>query len=403
MSSRSRLVMQGVIALVVLLIAGAAFAFLALPSMVEANLNRVTVPGPYSHGPTAYQIHVRATVVDLHSDALLWNRNLLVRQNRGHVDVPRLAEAGVALQVFSAVTKTPKNQNYESNGADTDNITALAILQRWPRPTWDSTLQRALYQAQQLHEYADNSMRVLRVIEDRASLDEFIQGRLPRRYRVSGLLAIEGLHCLEGKIENVDVLFKAGYRMMGLTHFFDNELGGSAHGLEKGGITEFGRQVVKRMEELGIIVDLAHASPQLFDDVLAMATRPLVVSHTGVRAVCDNARNLDDDQLRAVAANGGVVGIGFWDAAICDVSVEGIVKSIQHAISVAGIEHVALGSDFDGATTTPFDASGIPKITEALMLEGMSHEDIRAVLGGNAFRVISEGIPPGEPGQQTEE
>jgi membrane dipeptidase len=105
----------------------------------------------------------------------------------------------------------------------------------------------------------------------------------------------------------------AGFRMIGLAHFFDNEFAGSAHGVEKYGLTEQGRALVRDMERRKILVDLAHASPKTIEDVTAMASRPVIFSHTGVRGTCDNRRNLSDEQLRKIAATGGVIGIGFWD------------------------------------------------------------------------------------------
>jgi membrane dipeptidase len=188
-------------------------------------------------------------------------------------------------------------------------------------------------------------------------------------------------------------LYDAGFRMMGLTHFFDNELGGSAHGVSKAGLTSFGRDVVTRMEARHIIVDLAHTSPQMKRDVLAMATRPVVVSHGGVAATCPGPRNLTDDELKAIAANGGLVGIGYWDAAVCEVTVAAIVKAIAHAVQVMGVEHVALGSDFDGATTEPWDTRGLGLITEGLLSAGFSPDAIRRVMGGNTLDFLRQQLP----------
>ena len=200
---------------------------------------------------------------------------------------------------------------------------------------------------------------------------------------------------LEGRLENVDVMWDAGFRMMAPTHFFDNEVGGSAHGVTKGGLTALGRQVIARMESRGMLVDLAHASPKTIADVLALATRPVVVSHTGVRGTCDNARNLSDAELRGVAATGGVVGIGYWDTAVCGQDVAAIVRAIRHAVAVAGVDHVGLGSDFDGAVTVPFDASGLPLLTQALLAAGLSEDEVGKVMGGNVRRVLLAALPPG--------
>ena len=139
---------------------------------------------------------------------------------------------------------------------------------------------------------------------------------------------------------------------------------------------------------------LDRTSPRLVDDILSAATRPVVVSHTGVTATCDNNRNLTDAQLRRIAANGGIVGIGYFEAAVCETSAASIARAIRHAADVAGIEHVALGSDFDGATVTPFDASGLVQITEALLAEGYSEQEVRLIMGGNVVSLLLRLLPP---------
>ena len=225
-----------------------------------------------------------------------------------------------------------------------------------------------------------------------------VDGLLADRHKgatvVGGLLSIEGLHNLEGRFENLDVLYAAGFRIAGLTHFFDNEVAGSMHGVAKGGLTGLGRQVVQRMEALGMIVDLAHASHATVADVLAMAKRPVVSSHAGVQATCKVNRNLTDDEVRGIAKTGGVVGIGFWDGAICSTRPEAAAKAIAYVRDLVGIDHVGLGSDFDGSTTTGFDASQIVAVTQALLDAGFSEDDIRKVMGGNVLRVIRAGLVP---------
>jgi len=193
---------------------------------------------------------------------------------------------------------------------------------------------------------------------------------------------------------NLDTLFAHGFRMAGLAHFFDNEVAGSAHGVVKGGLSPLGRRVVQRMQQLGMIVDLAHVSPRAFDDVLEMARRPVVVSHTGVQATCAGPRNLTDDQLRRLATNGALIGIGFWDGAVCDLAPRAIARAIRHAANVAGLSHIALGSDWDGATTVAFGADQVAQVTEALLQEGFSPPEIRAVMGENAIRFLMENLPP---------
>ena len=376
--------------IILLIAAGSVFA---LPSLLDRKMNSVESPAPYPASESANQLHQQLFIADLHDDVLLWERDLLKRYDFGHSDLPRMLEGRVGLQVFSTVTKTPRGINYERNSGDTDNITLLAMAQRWPKATWSSLLQRALYQAHKLDEASANSDGRLVLIKTRSDLVDFVSAWQKDPQRVAGILATEGLQPIEGKLENVDTLYDAGFRITGLTHFFDNEVGGSAHGLEKGGLTPLGRQVIKRLEEKAMLIDLAHASRPLIDDVLAIATRPVLVSHTGVEGTCKGTRNLSDKHLKAIAATGGVIGIGYWDAAVCATSVEAIVKAMRYTAGLIGVQHVALGSDFNGTIHAPFDVTGLPQLTEGLLKAGFSHADITAIMGGNFQRVLLASRP----------
>ena len=379
-------------ALLILVPVGAAI-FFSLPTLLDRQMNSVANPAPYPAGAAAEELHQRLFVADLHDDALLWQRDLLQRHDYGHSDLPRLLEGHVGLQVFSTVTKTPRGINYQSNPSDTDNITLLAMAQRWPRATWDSLLQRALYQAGKLEQAAAGSAGQLVLVRSRGDLQAFLQAWQQDPQRVAALLATEGLHPIEGQLENLDRLYDAGFRIAGLTHFFDNEVGGSAHGLEKGGLTPLGRQVVARLEEKRMLIDLAHASKALIDDVLAVARRPLLVSHTGVAGTCPGPRNLSDEHLKRIAASGGVIGIGYWDAAVCATSVDAIVRAIRYTADKVGVAHVALGSDFNGTVHTPFDSTGLAQITEGLQKAGFSEAEIAAIMGGNVRDLLLASLP----------
>lgn len=380
-------------AVAALLVVALGIFFFVLPSLFEARVNPVIEPPPYLASPEATNLHEALLVADLHADSLLWGRDLVEHGDRGQVDIPRLIEGNVALQVFSVVTKSPRGLNIERNDDKTDDITLLAIAQRWPLRTWFSLKARALYQAERLRAMAGDADGKLVLVRSERDLRIFLDRRKLEPGIVAGLLAIEGAHVLEGDPANVDAMFDAGYRMMSLAHFFDSELGGSAHGVDKGGLTDLGRDVVGRMEAKSMIVDLAHASDKQIEDVLAMATRPVVVSHAGVKGTCDNRRNLSDEQLKGIAANGGLVGIGFWETAVCGKDAAAIARAIQYAVGVMGVDHVALGSDFDGAVPTPFDASGMVKLTEALLAAGFSRDDIGKVMGGNEIRFLLENLP----------
>jgi microsomal dipeptidase-like Zn-dependent dipeptidase len=366
------------------------------PGDIEASMNKIDGKPLPKVSAEAIALHKTLTIVDLHSDTLMWKRNLLNAADRGHMDLPRLAEGNVALQVFSSVTKTPKGQNYDGNGADTDNITLLTIAQLQPVRTWSSLIERSLYHAQKRDDAVRNSAGKLKPVNNWKQLAYLLQehdGRHPKPY-VGAMLSIEGLHNLEGKAANLDRLYKAGFRMAGLTHFFDNELAGSMHGLKKGGLTPFGREIVAKMESKGMIVDIAHCSHQCVAEIFRIARRPVVSSHGGVQATCKVNRNLTDEEIKGVAATGGVIGIGYWEGAVCDTSPKSVATAMKHVRDLVGIEHVALGSDYDGATTVRFDTSQLVQVTQALMDAGFTPDEIRAVMGDNAVRVLRAGLQP---------
>ncbi len=377
---------------VLLLVLGGAVLLSLAPGLAERRMNRVSGRS-IEVSDHARKIHASLFVADLHADTTLWNRDLLGRGSRGHVDVPRLIEGGLALQAFTIVTKTPRNMNIERNTAKSDNITLLAVAQLWPPRTWNNLTERALYQASRITDAAARSEGRLSVIRTAADLDAFVTRRSQDRKVVAAFIGVEGAHALSGSLANLDRLFDAGVRMMAPTHFFDTEIGGSAHGESGGGLTPLGRQWVERMEAKKMLIDLAHASSKTIDDVLGMATRPVVVSHTGVRGTCDNRRNLSDAQLAAISAKGGVIGIGVWETAVCGKDAHAIARAIAHAVNVAGFEHVALGSDFDGAVEAPFDATGLPQITQAMLDLGLDRTVIEGVMGGNIRRLLQASLP----------
>ncbi|MCP5384175.1 MAG: dipeptidase [Sphingomonadaceae bacterium] len=381
------------VGLALLIVFAATIFFVFAPKWAEESMNRIDGEPLIEVSAEAEALHKTLTIVDLHSDTLMWDRDLNVRGTRGHMDMPRLRDGNVALQVFSSVTKTPKGQNYDSNGADSDNITLLAIGQLQPIRTWNSLLQRSLYHAQKLEQAAGEAsdLQLIRAPQD---IDGLLARRKVKGNSTGALFSAEGLQSLEGDLDNLDVLYDAGMRMAGLTHFFDTDLAGSMHGLEKGGLTEKGRNAVMRMEDMGMIVDIAHCSHKCVADILSMARRPVVSSHGGVQATCEVNRNLTDDEIRGVAKTGGIIGVGYWEGAVCSTDPRATAKAMKHIRDLVGIEHVALGSDYDGATTVRFDTSQLTQVTQALMDEGFSEDEIRAAMGGNAIRVLSEGLKP---------
>jgi microsomal dipeptidase-like Zn-dependent dipeptidase len=361
-------------------------------AVVERRRHRVT-GGAQRASPRAVELHRSLAVVDLHADSLLWGRDLLHRSSYGHLDVPRLIEGGVALVGLAAATRVPWRPNLERNSDRGDLVRLIALSRRWPKTARGDLTARAVFLADRLRSMAAASDERLTVIERRADLDAYLSARAAEPGQTAAFLSIEGAHALEGDPERLDLLARAGYRMLAPSHFLDTPFAGSAHGEVKRGLTPLGRELLSRAEAAGIAFDVAHASSATIDDVLSLAARPVVASHTGVRAAVRGIRNLPDDQVRGIAATGGLVGIGFWPVACGGEDVRSIARSVVAAIGLAGVDHVGLGSDFDGAVSAPIDASGMAAVTDALLAEGLSDAEIAAVMGGNAIRVLRTTLP----------
>lgn len=341
----------------------------------------------------AQSFHDSLWIADFHNDALLWNRSLLPRNHRGQVDLPRLRAGGFELAVFSATTRMHIDSNYHRTLPVLDILPAVAVASRWPRRAWFDPYQRALALAHKLHTEADASNGQLRVVSSREDLDALTRAQASGDSVIGAVLLVEGLHAIDGDVARVDSLFAAGYRVFGIAHMFDNEVGGSAGGWKKGGLTSLGRRVVARIDSLGGIIDLAHASRATIDDVLAITSRPVVVSHTGLTSTCPGPRNLPDEVVARIARNGGVIAIGFWKQAVCGRDARAIARAIRHAMDVAGSEHVALGSDFDGGVAMPFDSAHLSALTAALIDEGLTHDEVQRVMGENAKTLLMEMLP----------
>jgi membrane dipeptidase len=373
--------------------AGSRIAGRALVGRTEARLCVTTNRPPYRASDRARALHQQLWVADLHADSLLWGRDLLERSTRGQVDLPRLRDGNVALQVLAATTKSPRHLNLERNDDRSDDVVLLALALGWPPATWRHLLPRALHLAARADDLAARSGGAFRIIRSKVDLADYEAAKRLDAALTAGLLAIEGAHALDGDPAKVEVVADAGFRMMSPSHFFDTAFGGSAHGVVKGGLTDAGREMVRRMEARGLLVDVAHASAATIDDILAMARRPVVASHTGLRGVADNNRNLTDAQAAGVAATGGLIGIGFWPTACGGDDAAAIARAILYAVDIAGIEHVGLGSDFDGAVPVPFDASGLVLLTDALIDVGFADDEIAKVMGGNARRLLADVLP----------
>jgi microsomal dipeptidase-like Zn-dependent dipeptidase len=375
--------------LFILIIAIAGF-FLFVPRYLDQTSNKVTQSGASTKNEWYDSIPF---IADLHCDELLWDRNLLKKITYGHVDVPRMQQANMAFQVFTIVSKVPAGINIEQNDDKSDQIALLGFAQLRPVSNWFSIKARALNQCKTLHEFAAESDGKLRVITSKIDLQKFISDRAKKKSLTSGMLGLEGAQPLEGDLANLDEFYKAGVRYIGLAHFYDNEWAGSAHGMRKGGLTEIGKKLIHKMDSLHIMIDLAHSSQQTINDVFALHDGPVLVSHTGIKGVCNNQRNLTDEHLMEIGKRNGLVGIGLWETAVCGKDAAATAKSIRYVADKIGVDKVALGSDWDGAIEAHFDVTGLPLLVTALEKENFTRSEIEKILGGNVRDFFLRNLP----------
>ena len=380
------------IGVAVVLVGGVTVFFLFAPGIVESSMNQVVEADLPEVEPETQALHESLRIVDMHSDTLMWDRDLLKRSDRGHMDLPRLQDGNVAVQVFSSVSKSPKGQNYDANTDETDNITLLTIAQLQPPRTWRSLLQRSLYHAERLEQAAADSDGRLVMIRAKGDVDALLAARTRGEQVTGGLFSVEGLHNLEGDFGNVAVLYDAGMRMAGFTHFFDNEVAGSMHGVEKGPLTDLGRQVFDELGRRGISwtspTPAIRPSPRCWSGQPSRwcpATeecRPLAMS----TATSLTRRSAGSPRL-------GTRGHRLLGRRDRELTPAAVVDAIEHVIEVGGIETAALGSDYDGATTVAWDTSQFAVVTQELRSRGHSDADIAAIMGGNTLRVMREVLP----------
>ncbi len=332
----------------------------------------------------AGEVHRSAPVADLHAHPGLtayWLGRDLAKEHRPprhgynplrqQLDLPRMLQGG--LRVLTACVYAPTIPPY-------------------PRP-----FRAAL-----------GAMQFVEDLCRRETQKAAIAGRgQVRSVLASGRLAVihaaEGGHHIEGSLEKLEQLAARGLRYVTLTHFVHNGLAQPARlgpfSLFRGppGLTELGRRVVKKCEDLRVLIDVSHCSDRSFADVAALATRPLLATHTGFRRFHETERNLSDDQLRTVARSGGVVGVITWSwllrphGLVADV--EDLADAVVHGALVAGPEHVGIGTDFDGYVWSARrirEARHYPALTEALSRRGFTSTELQGILGGNYLRVLGE-------------
>ncbi len=372
--------------------------------LLDRLANRV-VPG--IDKPIAVEsarFHDGCFIADLHADVCLWRRDLMRRNCRGHVDLPRLHEGNVALQFVTVPTKLVLSARLPRLFfTDLFFWGALMSLQR--PDTWFSVPARVRLQLSRLDRWVAASEGKIEMVRTRG---EFItlEDRRQRNEDVIGvMLGLEGAHALRGGLD-VPWLAARGFRVVGITHFNDTRFGDSAHGVRMGGLKPAGRELARQLEMHSITIDLAHASAALIEDILEMhregeLSRPLLVSHTGIKGVCDHRRNISDRQAVAVAATGGLIGITLFAPGLPRADLAALGESITYLVRLlddAGLEgtrHIAIGSDFDGAVRTVVDAAGWPSITAELLKSGygLSREQVELIIGGNIRNFFIQNLP----------
>jgi membrane dipeptidase len=328
----------------------------------------------------ARAFHAETCVLDLHADtSKLMDRigyDLADRHDRplpgfwnflGHVDLPRLRDGGVAGQFFSFWTVP-----YPERGCAASVSRQLDAIDR------------------AVDKHGDQIAWALSGDAVRAA---------KRAGKVAALGGIEGGQALEGNVELIEPFARRGVRYLGLLHFSSNAIGSPAKGRGADpdrGLTPFGVEVVREAERVGMIVDLAHINRRGFFDALAAGKRPPMVTHTGVLGVHQHWRNIDDEQIRAVADRGGCIGVIFARRYLGGASLDAVVDHLLHVIAIAGEDVPALGSDFDGFVVPPVgleDVAALPNLTVRLSERGVSPRVLEKILGGNVLRVL-DAIPP---------
>jgi membrane dipeptidase len=323
-------------------------------------------PGGIEVSERARRFHEEALVIDLHVDSLVWPRDLEIEGGGGQLDFPRMRRGGLDAAAFTIPTAF-------------FGVAGLkAFHDLWPMRSWWSPWERLRRQMARAGRWSTPAL----------ATDPDSIRRNHERKTLSYFFGIEGAHALEADLGRVAELRKAGVVFIGLVHLGDNEIGGSSSGSDRG-LTPIGRELVARMNREGVLVDLAHASPRTFAEALERTELPPLVSHAGARAVHDAWRNLSDDQIRAVARRGGVIGVMLAPPALRESSLEEAMEHLEHLIEVGGEDCAALGSDFDGYVTPPVDVTGLPGLTELMLRKGWSEGRIRKVLGENVLRVLS--------------
>lgn len=318
--------------------------------------------------PDSERLHKDSIVVDAHCDFLTAreqeNRRLGERSRAGHVDLPRLKQGGVNVQFFAAFISPADRPRALAR--------ALALIDRF------------------YVELAENAQEIMPV-KSFSDIQNALAGG-----KIAALLTIEGGEALSGSIEILRTFYRLGVRCLTLTWNHRNEIGdGVFEERTKGGLTRFGVEVVEEMNRLNMLVDVSHLAEAGFWDVLAVSKKPVIASHSNCRKLGDHPRNLTDEQIKALAGTGGIVGLCFYPAFVhpSEPALDKLLDHVDHIAGIAGTDYIGLGSDFDGfpgALCGLEDVSRLPALTEGLLRRGYREEEIRKILGGNFLRLLKE-------------
>jgi microsomal dipeptidase-like Zn-dependent dipeptidase len=317
-------------------------------------------------------------------------RDSFVGGGRGHIDLPRLSSVGVNVVGLTIATAWPDLPGSLSRW----HFRSLGM----PAAVRRSRLAMAEWLIARVHGWVSESGGRLRVVHSRADLERCLAPGGP----VGVLLGMQGGHLLEGKLDNVARLRAAGVRMFAPAHVMDNALVGSGTGRRSGGLTDHGREVIAELEAQSIVVDLAHMSLAGMSDALPLLRRPFVLSHTGLTDVAGSVsrlrryspatRNIPASLAAEIGAAGGLVGITLSTQLLGGASLAAAVRTIRLAIESAGADHVALGSDMDGAMRMLIDVEGLPALADSLQEDGLDPATVAAVTGANAVALLRRAL-----------
>jgi len=323
----------------------------------------------------ALDLHHNSFLFDAHCDTLghaiptdYGYRDLTQRSERGHLDLPRMKAGGINAQIFACFPGVERLRGNATSGALQRLEVLYDLIQRAPE-------QITLVQ----------------------TANELAQ--LTPAGPIGAILGLEGVEALDGSLGLLYTFHRLGVRNIGLTWDPRNAAADGSGAGTNFGLTPFGRDVVTACNELGIMVDVSHLNDAGLEDVLKLSQKPIIASHSNARALCDHRRNLTDDQLRAIAARGGVIGVTFVTMFLRpdheNATLEDVLDHIDHLVEVVGVDHVGLGSDYDGAPMPPELNSGekYPAITAGLLQRGYNAESIKKILGENFRRAFLEVMP----------